>query len=171
MSNFKEDLNKVKAFVFDVDGVLSTQVLTINSNGDPMRTVNIKDGFALHMAVKAGFRIALITGGDCENIKKRYERLGITDIFMGSFNKMERFNEWCEKYDLEPDEILYMGDDLPDHPVMKIVGVPVAPADAAEEIKSLCKYISDKKGGEGCVRDVVEQVLRAQGKWSVDHKW
>jgi len=81
MSNFKEDLNKVKAFVFDVDGVLSTQVLTINSNGDPMRTVNIKDGFALHMAVKAGFRIALITGGDCENIKKRYERLGITDIF------------------------------------------------------------------------------------------
>ncbi|NPA37880.1 MAG: HAD hydrolase family protein [Chlorobi bacterium] len=171
MSNFKEDLKKVKAFVFDIDGVLSAQVLSINANGDPMRTANIKDGFALHMAVKAGYPIAIITGGDCQNIVKRYNKLGITDIYMGSFNKLERFREWISKYDITPDEIMYMGDDLPDYPVMEVVGVPVAPADAAEEIKSLCKYISDKNGGEGCVRDVIEQVLRVQGKWSVEHKW
>jgi len=171
MSNFKEDLTKIKAFVFDVDGVLSTEVLSLNTNGDPMRTVNIKDGYAIHMAVKSGFSIAIITGGDCENIKKRYERLGISDIYMSSFNKLERFNEWIKKRDLKADEILYMGDDLPDYPVMKVVGVATAPLDAAEEIKSLCKYISNRKGGEGCVRDVVEQVMRAQGKWSVDHKW
>lgn len=171
MSNFKEDLTKIKAFIFDVDGVLSTEVLSLNTNGDPMRTVNIKDGYAIHMAVKLGFPIAIITGGDCENIKKRYERLGIEDIYMKSFNKLERFNEWIEKKNLKADEILYMGDDLPDYPVMKIVGVATAPADAAVEVKSLCKYISDKKGGEGCVRDVVEQVMRAQHKWSVYHEW
>jgi 3-deoxy-D-manno-octulosonate 8-phosphate phosphatase (KDO 8-P phosphatase) len=123
------------------------------------------------MAVKSGFSIAIITGGDCENIKKRYERLGIADIYMSSFNKLERFNEWIEKRNLKADEILYMGDDLPDYPVMKVVGVATAPSDAAEEVKSLCKYISDRKGGEGCVRDVIEQVMRAQGKWSVDHEW
>ena len=171
MSNFKEDLTKIKAFVFDVDGVLSTEVLNLNTNGDPMRTVNIKDGYAIHMAIKSGFPIAIITGGDCENIKKRYERLGITDIYMSSFNKQERFNEWIKKRNIKADEVLYMGDDLPDYPVMKVVGVATAPSNAAEEIKSLCKYISDRKGGEGCVRDVIEQVMRAQSKWSVDHEW
>ncbi len=171
MSNFKEDLTKIKAFVFDVDGVLSTEVLSLNTNGDPMRTVNIKDGYAIHMAVKLGFPIAIITGGDCENIKKRYERLGIADIYMSSFNKLERFNEWIKKRNLKADEILYMGDDLPDYPVMEVVGVATAPSDAAEEVKSLCKYISHRKGGEGCVRDVIEQVMRSQGKWSVDHEW
>ncbi len=171
MSNFKEDLTKIKAFVFDVDGVLSAGVLNLNTNGIPIRTANIKDGYAIHMAVKLGFPMAIITGGNCKNIIKRYGRLGITDIYMDSFNKLERFNEWIEKKNLKAKEILYMGDDLPDYPVMNVVGVATAPADAAEEVKSLCKYISDKKGGEGCVRDVIEQVMRAQHKWSVDHKW
>jgi 3-deoxy-D-manno-octulosonate 8-phosphate phosphatase (KDO 8-P phosphatase) len=171
MSNFKEDLKRVKAFVFDVDGVLSTEVLNLNIEGDPMRTANVKDGFALHQTVKAGYPIAIITGGDCHHVRKRYEKLGITDIFMGSFDKIKPFNEWIAKNNLDPDNVMYMGDDLPDHPVMKEVGIPVAPADAAEEIKSLCKYISDKKGGEGCVRDVIEQVLRVQGRWSADIMW
>lgn len=171
MSNFKEDLKKVKAFVFDVDGVLSTAVLNLNVDGDPMRTANVKDGFALHQAVKTGYPIAIITGGDCPHVRKRFEKLGITDIFMGSFDKIHPFNDWIKKNDLNPDEIMYMGDDLPDYPVMKEVGIPVAPADAAEEIKPLCKYISDKRGGEGCVRDVIEQVLRVQGKWSADIMW
>ena len=171
MTNFKEDLKKVKAFVFDVDGVLSTQVLNLNVNGDPMRTANVKDGFALHQAVKAGYPIAIITGGDCPHVRKRFEKLGIKDIFMGSFDKVTPFKKWLEKTGFDAGEIMYMGDDLPDHPVMKHVGIPVAPADAAEEIKSLCKYISDKNGGQGCVRDVIEQVLRVQGKWSVDISW
>jgi len=171
MSNFKEDLNKVKAFVFDVDGVLSRNILDLNINGDPMRTANVKDGFALHQAVKAGYRIAIITGGDCEHVRKRYEKLGIKDVYMGSFDKLKPFNDWIAKEKIDPREVMYMGDDLPDHPVMKKVGVPVAPADAAEEIRSLCKYISDKNGGEGCVRDVIEQVLRVQGKWSVEIMW
>ena len=171
MTNFKEDLNNVKAFVFDVDGVLSRNILDLNTNGDPMRTANVKDGFALHQAVKAGYRIAIITGGDCEHVRKRYEKLGIKDVYMGSFDKLKPFNDWIAKEKIDPREVMYMGDDLPDHPVMKKVGVPVAPADAAEEIKSLSKYISDKNGGEGCVRDVIEQVLRVQGKWSVEIMW
>ncbi len=171
MSNFKEDLMKVKAFAFDVDGVLSWDVIPLHPGGEPMRTANIKDGFAIQLAVKLGYPVAIITGGKTDSVFKRYENLGVKDIYMGSANKIEAFEEWITKYDLSLENVLYMGDDLPDYPVMKQVGVPVCPSDAVEEIKSLCKYISHFKGGEGCVRDVMEQVMRAQKKWGTHFSW
>ncbi|TLX78331.1 3-deoxy-D-manno-octulosonate 8-phosphate phosphatase [Labilibacter sediminis] len=171
MSNFKEDLMKVKAFAFDVDGVLSAQIVPLHPSGEVMRTANIKDGYALQLAVKLGYPVAIITGGNTMAVKKRYQGLGIEDIYMASSEKMIHFNEWINKRGLKTEEIMYMGDDLPDYPVMKTVGVPVCPSDAVEEIKSLCKYISHKNGGEGCARDLIEQVLRAHGKWGYDHTW
>jgi len=171
MSNFKEDLMKVKAFAFDVDGVLSSQMIPLYPTGEPMRTANIKDGFAMQLAVKLGYPVAIITGGNTEAVRKRYKGLGVQDVYLGVSDKWPCFQEWIEKRDLKPEEVLYMGDDIPDYPVMKRVGIPVCPADAVEEIKSLCKYISDRKGGEGAVRDVMEQVLRAHGKWALDYIW
>ncbi|SMO73429.1 3-deoxy-D-manno-octulosonate 8-phosphate phosphatase (KDO 8-P phosphatase) [Saccharicrinis carchari] len=171
MSNFKEDLMKVKAFAFDVDGVLSAQIITMDAEGIPLRTINIKDGYALQLAIKLGYPIAIITGGNTEAVKKRYHQLGIEDIYMSASEKIPPLNKWLKKRNLKPEEVMYMGDDLPDYPVMDIVGAPVCPADAVEEIKSLCKYISHKNGGEGCARDVIEQVLRAHGKWGFDHRW
>lgn len=171
MSNFKEDLMNVKAFVFDVDGVLSSQMISMYPNGEPMRTANIKDGFALQLAVKLGYQVAIISGGNTEAVRKRYEGLGIQNVYLGISEKWPCFEQWMEKTGVKPEEVMYMGDDLPDYPVMKRVGIPVCPNDAVEEIKSLCKYISDKKGGEGAGRDVVEQVLRAHGKWALDYIW
>jgi len=171
MTNFKEDLMLVKAFAFDVDGVLSSDTIPMHPNGEPMRMANIKDGFALQKAAKLGYPIAIITGGNTESVRKRYESLGIKDIYMAASQKMIQLKDWMEKRDLLPENILYMGDDLPDAGVMRTVGIPVCPADAVEEIKSLCKYISDRNGGAGCVRDVVEQVLRAHGKWGEVNEW
>ncbi|WP_026473032.1 KdsC family phosphatase [Alkaliflexus imshenetskii] len=171
MTNFKEDLMKVKAFAFDVDGVLSSDCIPMHPSGEPMRTANIKDGFALQKAIKLGYNIAIITGGNTKSVFTRYQNLGITDIYMGSSHKMTDLDHWLNKYNLDADNVMYMGDDLPDYHVMERVGIAVCPADAVQEVKSLCKYISDKKGGEGCVRDVVEQVLRAHGKWGSDYTW
>ncbi len=165
MSNFKEDLMKVKAFAFDIDGVLSLDTIPMHPSGEPMRTSNIKDGFAIQKAVKLGYPVAIITGGNTQSVLKRYQLLGVPDIYMGSSLKMVDFDHWISKCNLNPDNVMYMGDDLPDYPVMERVGVPTCPADAVEEVKSLCKYISHKRGGEGCARDVIEQVLRAHGKW------
>ena len=159
------DLKKIKALVFDVDGVLSRETIPVALTGEPMRTVNIKDGYALQLAVKCGFHVAIMTGARNEAIKVRYKGLGINDIYIGASIKKDCLDELILMYDLNPEEILYMGDDIPDYEVMQICGLPVCPADAAVEIKRLSKYISSIRGGEGCVRDVVEQVLRAQGKW------
>lgn len=159
------DLKKIKALVFDVDGVLSRETIPVAMSGEPMRTVNIKDGYALQLAVKCGFRVAIITGARNEAVKVRYKGLGIDDIYIGASVKKECLEELMLMYELSPEEILYMGDDIPDYEVMQICGLPVCPSDAAVEIKQLSKYISSVRGGEGCVRDVVEQVLRAQGKW------
>ncbi|MBN2167067.1 MAG: HAD-IIIA family hydrolase [Marinilabiliaceae bacterium] len=171
MSNFKEDLKKVKAFAFDVDGVLSSQIIPLFPNGEPMRTANIKDGYVLQLAVKLGYKIAIITGGQTEAVLHRYSNLGIQDVYMGISDKLPIFNQWIKKHNLEAENIMYMGDDLPDLPIMQKVGIPVCPSDAVEEIKSLCKYISNKAGGEGCVRDVMEQVLRVHQQWGNDHTW
>lgn len=159
------DLTKIKALVFDVDGVLSRETITMYPNGEPMRTVNIKDGYALQLAVKAGYHVAIITGARTEAVKVRYNGLGITDVYVGASVKRDYFNELLEKYNLQPEEVLYMGDDIPDYEVMQMCGLPCAPADAACEIKQLAIYISPRCGGEGCGRDVIEQVMRAQGKW------
>ena len=165
MSNFKEELSKVKAFVFDVDGVLSNAKIYLHPGNEMMRSANIKDGYAIQYAVRKGYPICIITGGNSEAVEERFKNLGVTDIYLRSRNKMKDLEDFLGRYDFGPENILYMGDDLPDYPVMKVIGFPTCPSDAVEEIKSISMYISDKPGGEGCVRDVIEQVLRLQGKW------
>ena len=162
------DLTKIKALIFDVDGVLSAETITLHPNGEPMRTVNIKDGYALQLAVKCGLHVAIITGGRTEAVRKRYEGLGIKDVYLGAAVKTREFDHFMEKYQLNPEEVLYMGDDIPDYEVMTMVGLPVAPADAAPEIKRIAKYISHKNGGTGVARDVIEQTMKAQGHWMGD---
>ncbi len=168
MSSINYDLTKIKAFVFDVDGVLSNEVIPLHPNGDPMRTVSTKDGYAIQLAVKKGFQIGIITGGYTEAVKIRFSRLGVQHIYMKSSIKMKDFNDFIEKTGLKDDEILYAGDDIPDYDIMSRVGLPVAPNDAVPEIKEIAKYISLRKGGEGVARDVIEQTMRAQGLWMCD---
>lgn len=168
MSSINYDLRKIKALLFDVDGVLSADCVPLHPNGEPMRMVNIKDGFALQLAVKRGLIVGIITGGKTNAVKLRFEALGVKHIYMASSHKVADFNDLLSKADLQMEEILYMGDDIPDYPVMKLVGLPCCPSDAAPEIKAVSKYISSKRGGEGCGRDVIEQVLKAQGKWMSD---
>jgi 3-deoxy-D-manno-octulosonate 8-phosphate phosphatase (KDO 8-P phosphatase) len=168
MGFFKEDLTNVKAFVFDVDGVFSEGILLIDSEGDLIRSMNIKDGFAMQLAAKKGYPIAIITGGRSESLRKRFNMLGVYDVYLKSSKKMDDFNDFCKKHNLSPEHILYMGDDLPDFPVMEKVGFPTCPSDAVPEIKQISGYISGCRGGHGCVRDVIEQVLRVQGVWTGD---
>ncbi len=163
--NFKQLLKKVKALVFDVDGVLAKSVVYIQNDGELLRTSNVKDGFAIKYALNKGLRICIITGGLNEAVKKRYKFLGVDDFYLGSRNKVTDFNDFLSKYSLSPDEVVYMGDDLPDYEVMKVAGITACPSDASIEIKNISTYISGNKGGEACVRDIIEQVLRSQGKW------
>ena len=166
--SYKQYLSQINTLIFDVDGVLTNGIVTILSNGELIRHMNIKDAYALRAAVKAGLRICIITGGKNEGVKIRLKNLGIEDVYMGAHNKIEQYNEFTNKYNLKSENILYMGDDLPDYPIMKIVGLSCCPNDAVAEIQNISKYISDKKGGEGCVRDIIEQVLRVQEKWDVN---
>lgn len=163
-SNFKQSLNKVRCFIFDVDGVLTNGSLIVMP-GELHRVMNIRDGYALKEAVDKGYVVAIISGGKSESVRTRLSNLGINEIYLGAENKSEKMDELILQYDLKEEEILYMGDDLPDYEVMKRVGVPCCPADAAPEIKELSVYLSPLKGGEGCVRDVVEQVMRLHRKW------
>lgn len=163
MINF--DLTSIKAIVFDVDGVLSAETITLNADGEPLRTVNIKDGYAIQFAIKQGLTIAIITGGTTNAVRQRYEKLGVTDIYMGASVKMKSYECFKSKYSFTDGEILYMGDDIPDYEVMKECGCPCCPADACPDIKDASIYVSGVLGGHGCGRDVIEQVLRAQGKW------
>lgn len=159
------DLTKIKAIFFDVDGVLSCETITLHPNGEPMRSVNIKDGYALQYAVKCGLIVAIISGGRTESVRKRYEGLGIKDVILGAAVKIHSYEELKEKYSLKDEEILYMGDDIPDYEVLCRCGLPCCPADAAPEVKSVCTYISHRNGGLGCGRDVIEQVLKAKDLW------
>jgi 3-deoxy-D-manno-octulosonate 8-phosphate phosphatase (KDO 8-P phosphatase) len=165
MAFFKEELTKVKAFVFDVDGVISAATQALSSDGETIRTSNLKDGFALVYAIRNGFPVGVITGGKTIEVINRCKKLGVKDVYIGSLRKLPSLYDFLKKNNLKAEEVMYMGDDLPDYPAMKVVGVPVCPNDAAQEIKAISHYISDKNGGDGCVRDVLEQVLRAQGKW------
>lgn len=165
MSTINYDLTKIKALIFDVDGVLSTETIPLHPSGEPMRTINIKDGYALQLAVKRGFHVAIITGGRGEATQLRYDSLGIQDIYMGAAVKTNEYALFLEKHDLASEEVMYMGDDIPDYEVMTLCGLPCCPADAAPEIKGIAGYISHRNGGEGCCRDVVEQVMKAQHKW------
>lgn len=165
MANFKEALVQVKAFIFDIDGVLSLQTISLNAFGVPNRTVNLRDGYALQLAVKKGYFVGVISGSNSKEYQKRLKQLGINEIYLNSKSKLDHYKCFRKKYNLNDPDILFMGDDIPDYEVMKIAGVPVCPSDADSEIKQVATYISDKKGGEGCVRDIIEQVLRLHNRW------
>jgi len=167
MENAKQKLHKISTFVFDVDCVLTDGSLLLLPSGDQVRTMNIRDGYAMQLAIKQGYRIIVISGGKSEAVKTRLNGLGITDVYLNNDTKENTLNEVINKYGLASDEILYMGDDVPDLSAMKLCGLPACPADACPEIKELALYISDKKGGQGCVRDIIEQTLRLHGKWNV----
>lgn len=159
------DLRLIKAVVLDVDGVLSCQTIFMDAKGEPQRSINIQDGYAIQLARKMGLRVAIITGGRTPAIRLRYEYLGVEDIYLGSAVKIKTYGDFLKKYGYDNQEILYMGDDIPDFEILKECGCPCCPADAAADVREICTYVSHRNGGEGCVRDVIEQVLRAQGKW------
>ena len=163
--NYKEYLNHVDTFIFDVDGVLTDGTIHISTDGELLRSMNIKDGYALKTAIKEGFTVCIISGGKNEGVRKRLRDLGITDIYLGVQDKVEQLDEFMDIYNINKEHVLYMGDDIPDLYVMKMVGMPCCPQDAAPEVKDISRYVSHKKGGKGCVRDVIEQVLKVQGKW------
>jgi 3-deoxy-D-manno-octulosonate 8-phosphate phosphatase (KDO 8-P phosphatase) len=164
------DLTKIKAIIFDIDGVLSCETITLSSEGVPLRTVNIKDGYAIQLAMKLGLRIAIMTGAKVPSVRVRYEGLGVEDVYLGCAVKIETYNQFLAKYGLRDEEIMYMGDDIPDLEIMRRAGCAVCPKDACPEIKEVSVYVSDRLGGHGCGRDVIEQVLRAQGKWVMNAK-
>lgn len=165
--NFKELLNQVKALVFDVDGVLTDGTLILMPNGELVRTMNIKDSVIMKHAVKSGYHLCIITGGNSMAVKQRLNRLGIEDVYLKTTDKLDALKEFISIYDIKLEEVLYMGDDLVDYEVMSKVGIPACPKDAVAEIKEISLYISDKEGGKGCVRDIIEQVMKVQGKWGI----
>ncbi|MCK5677455.1 MAG: HAD-IIIA family hydrolase [Flavobacteriaceae bacterium] len=164
--SYKEIMPQINTFIFDVDGVLTDGTVTIFTNGELLRKMNIKDGYALKTAVDMGYNVCIISGGTNPAVKSRLQGLGITDIYLGAHHKIEQLEEYLDIYDIKAENVLYMGDDIPDFPVMKMVGLPTCPKDAVPEIQHISKYISQKKGGNGCVRDVIEQVLKVQDKWN-----
>jgi len=164
--SYKEYLSHITTFIFDVDGVLTDGNVFVSANGELLRTMNTKDGYAMKIAVNSGYNVCVITGGTNDGVKMRLTGLGITDIYLGSHTKIEQFKEYMELRNIKAENVLFMGDDIPDYPVMKLVGLPCCPQDAVPEIKALSKYVSHKNGGKGAVRDVIEQVLKVQGKWN-----
>ena len=163
MSNYKALLQEVDTFIFDYDGVMTDGKVILMEDGQPLRMAHVKDGYVLQLVVKLGYNVVIISGGFSRSMENRFESLGIKDVFLG--NKELVLKEYLEKHQINPKHAVYMGDDIPDFKVMKMIGIPVCPADAAEEIKKISIYISDRNGGEGCVRDIIEQVLKVQGKW------
>ena len=170
MSTINYDLRKIKAFAFDVDGVLSSEMIPLHPSGEPMRTVNTKDGDAIQLAVKLGYEVAIITGGKTEAVRIRFESLGVKDIYLGSAIKIKDYEDFKKKRNLKDEEILFMGDDIPDMEVMQVCGLPCAPKDGVPDVKAISKYISHLPGGAGCGRDVIEQVLKSQDNWLASKK-
>ena len=166
--SYKEIMNDIKAFVFDVDGVLTDGTVHVAEDGQLLRHMNIKDGYAMKTAIDKGYPVCIISGGSNEGVRVRLQNLGINSVHLGVSDKVEKFYEFCDGYEIKPEEVLYMGDDIPDYLVMQKVGLPTCPQDASPEIKGISKYISHKNGGKGAVRDVIEQVLKVQGKWMDD---
>ena len=162
------DLTKIRAVIFDVDGVLSGSTIGMYEDGQPARTINIKDGYAIQLAVKLGLHIVIITGGNAPSVSRRYEGLGVKEVHLSAGIKIEKYREVMQRLGLSSDEVLYMGDDIPDYEVMMECGLPCCPCDAAPEIQQIARYVSPLAGGYGCVRDVIEQVLRAKGLWNMD---
>ena len=163
--NYKTLLNNVRAFVFDVDGVMTNGKVMITSEGEMYREMDTRDGFALKYALLKGFKIGIISGGTNEGVKKRLELLGVNKVYLGIHEKDIAFDDFVSTFNINPDQVLYMGDDVPDVPVMEKVGVSTCPQDALPDVKRVVDYVSHKKGGDGCVREIVEQVMRVQDKW------
>ncbi len=172
-TSYKERLPNITTLMFDVDGVLTDGTVGILPDGQLVRNMSSRDGYALQYAIKKGFRIVIITGGNSMAVSEVLQRLGVRHIFLESKNKAQVFDNFVSTHKLKTEEILYMGDDIPDHQVLSRVGVATCPADACEEIRSMCHYVSPKNGGKGCARDVIEQTLRVQGKWfdTDAHEW
>jgi len=163
--SYKEIMNTIDTFIFDVDGVLTDSSVHVSQNGEMLRIMNIRDGFAMKAAIESGYNVCIISGGNNEGVRIRLRNLGVTDIHLASSNKVETFKEYTELYNIKPENVLYMGDDIPDYHVMQLVGLPTCPQDAVAEIKAISKYISHKNGGKGAVREVIEQVMKVHGKW------
>jgi len=168
MKNYKTLLPNIKTFIFDVDGVLTDGKILITNEGELLRSFDTKDGYAMKCALVQGYKIAIITGGRNQGVEERFKELGLYDIYMGAHHKLDAFQDLLDNYDLDPETILYIGDDVPDIPVMEKVGLGCCPADAVSDVKAMADYVSHKNGGEGCVRELIEQVLRVQGKWRLD---
>ncbi|MEY2752065.1 MAG: 3-deoxy-D-manno-octulosonate 8-phosphate phosphatase KdsC [Bacteroidota bacterium] len=166
--NYKTKLAGIKALAFDVDGVLTDGTVHILPGQEPVRTFHSKDGYALQVAARQGLQLAIITGGKSETVKERLKALGVQDVWLGARHKIEAYEEWLARYGLRDDEVLYMGDDLPDTEVLQRSGLSCCPHDSAPEIRALVDYVSPIDGGKGCVREVIEQVLRAQGRWNLE---
>ena len=163
--SYKEYLTHITTLVFDVDGVLTDGTITVTTDGEMLRTMNIKDGYALKTAVDRGYNVCIISGGSNEGVRRRLQGLGIKDVYLGAHHKTETLNDYLASKDLKRENVLFMGDDIPDLNVMQEIGLPCCPQDAVPEIKEASKYVSHKKGGKGAVRDVIEQVLKVQGNW------
>lgn len=163
--SYKELMNGITTFILDVDGVLTDSSVHVTSTGEMLRTMNIRDGYAMKAAVECGYHVCVISGGSNEGVRIRLQNLGITEIYLAAPDKVETFNKYIAQYGIQPEQVLYVGDDIPDYHVMKLVGLAACPQDSSPEIKHISKYISHKKGGQGAVRDVIEQVMKVQGKW------
>ena len=166
MKNYKEILSKIDTFIFDVDGVLTDGSLTVTTDGEMLRTMNVKDGYALKAALDSGYKIAIISGGTNEGVRTRLKALGVEFIYLGSHDKIKQLNSFVNSSGVNMNKILYMGDDIPDIPVLKVVGLSCCPQDAVNEVKEVSTYVSNKNGGKGAVRDVIEQVMKIHGKWN-----
>ena len=166
--SYKKKLSQITTFIFDVDGVLTDGSVILESSGEMVRTMHTKDGYALQHAVKKGYHIVIISGGSSVMVKKMLEGLGIEHIYLGKDHKLPVLNEHLQKHNISINQVLYMGDDIPDLPCLKVVGVSSCPKDASVEVREVCDYISHINGGKGCVRDVLEQTLRIQNKWMDD---
>ena len=165
MVNDREKLKHITTFIFDFDGVLSDGKVWVLPNGEQLRATGVKDGYALQYALKKGYRVAVISGGIGESMRLRYRKFTNMEIYLEVSNKNEVFQQYLAKHNITGDEVLFMGDDIPDLDVMKQCAIKTCPADAAEEVKAISDYISFKKGGEGAARDIIEQTLKAQGRW------
>lgn len=165
MSKIDYDLSLIEGLAFDIDGVLSPSTVPMGADGVPMRMVNVKDGYAIQLAVKKGLKIAIISGADCEALRKRYNALGVTDIYLKASDKLPCLTDWIERSGLSLEKVAYMGDDIPDLCVMGAVGLPCAPRDADEEVKAAARFITQSCGGYGAGRELIEEVLRARGLW------
>ena len=158
-------MNGITTLIFDVDGVLTDSSVFVTNEGEILRIMNIRDGYAMKAAVECGYNVCIISGGSNEGVRIRLRNLGITDIYLGTPDKVATFKEYIELYDIKPEQVLYMGDDIPDYHIMQLVGLPSCPQDSTPEIKAISRYISHRNGGRGAARDVIEQVMKVQGKW------